>query len=705
MKSKAVSEDIMKSIEALSSREITELEEVFHNRYYLEKLNEGQKIAATRKEGNYLVIAGPGTGKTHTLSYRVLNMIKTGTDPKKIVIITFTRKAGNELKYRINQLMPNTELGFVGTFHGFANHISQMSGTESPISKFRLLDSEDDRQVHGLVMADFKGFSKTIRANRLQKIISYCANTGITAGDFIKKFDMRQLMGEEDAIEEYRELYERYKVYHMLANYDDMIIKISHHLEDEDKSLDLPYEFLMIDEYQDTNKMQLDFVKGLRIPNVMAIGDDFQGIYSFRGADHRIILNFFNDFEDAKMIKLTKNYRSVPEIVDWVNQTIDGSPLGYKKELSSEQNDSGSVQVVSGNSLESHKDYVLGKVKENPEESHALIYRYNKHRNVFEKAMINEGIEYVVYGGVRLLERKHIKDVLAFLMVYLNRRDVVSYNRILTIYPGIGPKTAKRLMKYELEDTDRLSEEKTAYVEGIKGILGFEGSKEELMAAVIELYKSIYELIESDYYSYDDIKEDFKLLSDLLKTYETLENFIINLILDPVVDMKKGKNPKVVLTTIHSAKGLEFDNVYYFHSHDWYKNYDLEQTEEDRRLFYVGISRAKKKLYVFDHTDVQRPFESILKDFEKVSMTDRNEDVEGQLSSMVPGDSKANSKQDEASQKETMQKEIAQKDMTQKDMTQKESLQSVYNRYVSRPDAVKETSNVIQVDFGKRRKK
>lgn len=613
-------EDIQKSIEALSDREITELEASIQNKYYLEKLNEGQKIAATRLEGNYLVIAGPGTGKTHTLAYRVLHMVKCGIDVKEVVVITFTRKAGNELKYRLNQLLPNLELGFVGTFHGFANHISQLNGTQSPISKFRLLDSDDDRQVHGLVMTDFNGFKSPMREGKLQKIISYCANTGLSAPEYIKKYDIRNLIEEGDAIEAYRKEYERYKVDHMLANYDDMILKITHYLEDKKNAVPLSYKYLMIDEYQDTNKMQLDFVKELNIPNVMAIGDDFQGIYSFRGADHKIILNFFNDFADAKVIKLTTNYRSVPAIINWVNQTVEASPLGYQKTLLSNQSSDGTTTVVSGNMLESHKDFVINKIKKKPEESHALIYRYNKHRTIFEKAMINENIDYVVYGGIRILERKHIKDVLAFLMVYLNRRDVVSFNRILTIYPGIGPKTAKRLMKYDLNDTDRLNEEKTSYVENVRNILNSQVTKEELLASVIELYKSIYELIESEFYSFEDIKDDFQMLKELLASYDSLENFIINLILEPVIDLQKGKNPKVILTTIHSAKGLEFDNVYYFHSHDWYKNYDLEQTEEDRRLFYVGISRAKKNLFVFDHTDVTRPFESILRDFDKVEM-------------------------------------------------------------------------------------
>lgn len=679
-------EDILKAIEALGAREINDLEARYEHVAYLAKLNKGQKIAATRTKGNFLVIAGPGTGKTHTLSYRVYHMMREGIDPKKIVVITFTRKAGNELKYRISKLMPNTELGFVGTFHGLANHISQMKGAKSPISKFRLLDSDDDRQVHSLVMADYQGFDGPMKASRLQKIISYCANTGMTATEYIKKFDIRNLMDQGPAIDDYRLVYESYKADHMLANYDDMITKISHHLEGEDPDLTLPFEYLMIDEYQDTNRMQLDFIRKLKINNVMAIGDDFQGIYSFRGADHKIILNFFNDFEAAQMIKLTQNYRSVPAIVDWVNQTVEASPLGYQKALTAEDQREGQVQVMAGSGLESNKDYILSEINKYPNESHALIYRYNKHRSVFEKAFLDEGIEYLVYGGVRLLERKHIKDVLAFLMVYLNRRDVVSYNRILTLYPGIGPKTANRLMKYDLKDRDRLNDEKNAYIDQVRSILDFQGTKEALLEQVMILYKDLYEAIESEYYTYDEIKEDFKILEDLLETHDSLENFIINLILDPVVDYKKGQNPKVVLTTIHSAKGLEFDRVYYFHSHDWYKNYDLEQTEEDRRLFYVGISRAKRHLTIFDHTEVIRPFESILKDFDKVDMAS-------------PGDAIGNGSEtknegffmDQGSEKSFKQWTI-----------EPQSLESSI-----KPELSESTpkTNIIQVDFGRRTRK
>ncbi len=615
--------EINEAVEALNKKEITELEENHRGLYYLNNLNNGQKIAATREAGNYLVIAGPGTGKTHTLVYRVLHLIKKGVDPKAIVIITFTRKAGNVLKHRINLLLPNTSLGFVGTFHAFSNHISMLAGSESPISKFRLLDSEDDIAVHKLVMADFGHFNKTMRAKSLQKLISYCSNTGLSVREYITKFDLHKLSDDIENIEAYRKAYDKYKMDHMLTSYDDMISVMSRYLEtDGSAKLTAPYEYLMIDEYQDTNKMQLDFVKRLKIKNVMAIGDDFQGIYAFRGADHRIILNFYNDFENPKMIKLTENYRSNEDIIGRMNQTIERSKLGYHKELKAADRKEGNVRVISGASLANHKAFVIDNIKKRLDKTHALIYRYNKNRTVFEKALIQENIEYVVYGGVRLLERKHVKDSLSFLMVYLNRRDVVGYNRILTLLPGIGVKTAKRLIKTNLEDISHLKGEKHALVKQIKEVLDFEGEKSELFDKICDFYFSIYESIESDYYTKEEIADDFKLIRDLLITYDSLENFIINIILDPVVDLKKGDNPKVILTTIHSAKGLEFDNVYYFHTHDWYKNYNVETLEEDRRLFYVGISRAKEYLYVFDHTEIQRSFEDIVRDFDSLPVLD-----------------------------------------------------------------------------------
>merc|ERR1711879_566827 len=303
------------------------------------------------------------------------------------------------------------------------------------------------------------------------------------------------------------------------------------------------------------------------------------------------------------------------EIITWVNQAIAPSPLGFMKELTPAKTGSGHVEVISGATLMMHKDFIINKIKEQPLKRHALIYRYNKNRAVFEKALINENIEYVVYGGIRLLERKHIKDVLAFLMVHLNRLDVVSYYGVLTMLPGIGAKTAKKLMTTDMAEMSHFKGQKKDDLEKVKNLISYKGSKEDFYKAVCEFYLSLYEHIASEYYTKEEIIEDLLLVRDILATFDTLENFVINIILDPVIDLNKGKQPKVILTTIHSAKGLEFDNVYYFHTHDWYKNYDLEILEEDRRLFYVGISRAKENLYIFDHTEVERTFEKILRDF------------------------------------------------------------------------------------------
>jgi DNA helicase-2/ATP-dependent DNA helicase PcrA len=608
---------IKKAISQLSQNEITSLEEKYKDLDYLDGLNDQQKIAATRMAGNFLVIAGPGTGKTHTLVYRVIHMLKEGIDPKSIVIITFTRRAATELKARVNRLIPNTSLGFVGTFHSFSNHISNIVGSSSPISKFRLLDTEDDLQVHKLVMANFKNFNTKMRAKTLQKTLSFCANTKQSVEDYITSFDLHKLRDDIDNIEDYQGAYEDYKASHMLANYDDMIDLMASFLKRTgSKTYIKDFDYLMIDEYQDTNQMQLDFVKTLDIKNVMAIGDDFQGIYSFRGADHRIILDFYNDYQDGQMIKLVKNYRSNDGIVNWVNDTVARSNLGYHKQLKSAKGPGGAASLVSGASLNEHKQLILDQIDRHPQKTHALIYRYNKNRTVFEKAFIEKKIDYTVYGGIRLLERRHIKDVLAFLMTYLNRRDVVSYNRILTLVPGIGPKSSRRMIDTDMKDLTSFGGQKGQYLHQIKTILSMKVKKETLYKMVCDFYFTLYDQIGSEFYTKEEIQEDFKLVGDLLGEYDSLHNFIVNLILDPVIDMHKGKNPKVILTTIHSSKGLEFDYVYYFHTHDWYKNYDVESLEEDRRLFYVGISRAKDHLFVFDHSEIKRDFNQILSDFD-----------------------------------------------------------------------------------------
>jgi len=620
-------QDINKAISELSQRDISDMDLVYKDSF-LNKLNHEQRVAATRKEGNYLVIAGPGSGKTHTLAYRVVYLVKQGVDPLSLVVITFTRKAGRELKDRINYLLPNTSLGFVGTFHAFSHHISTKLGNSSPISGFRLLDAEDDIQVHKLVMADFKNFQKKITASKLQKIISYCDNTMLTVEEYIHQFDLHKLKPDIENIEAYKEKYQQYKAQHLLASYDDMIHLVSRYLEKNGgEKITAAFDYLMVDEYQDTNKMQLDFIKRLKIKNTMAIGDDFQGIYAFRGADHRIILNFINDFKDAQMIKLKDNYRSTSDVVDYVNKTVERSTLGYHKQFRVVKKDKGLAEVVAGKSLEEHKLFILNKIKESPKKTHALIYRYNKNRTAYEKAFIEEGIEYSVYGGIRLLERKHIKDVMAFLMVYLNNLDIVSFNRILTLLPGIGPKTARKLIDNRLQDLKSIPLSKRHDLEKIKELLECRDEKEVLFQKICNFYFDIYEHVESTVYSKDEIRDDFKLIRELMSSYSSLDNFVINLILDPVIDMHKGKKPRVVLSTIHSAKGLEFDFVYYFHTHDWYKNFDIERLEEDRRLFYVGISRAKERLYVFDHTGYSRTFDEILMDFDNISSIQAPEEV------------------------------------------------------------------------------
>lgn len=612
--------DIKKSIQKLSENDISDMSLLYKDAF-LNHLNHEQRVAATRKEGNYLVIAGPGSGKTHTLAYRVAYLVKQHIDPKAIVVITFTRKAGNVLKERIQRLLPETQIGFIGTFHAFSNHISKMLGSSSPMSGFRLLDQEDDAQVHKLVLADFENFKKPIKAKQLQKMISYCENTQMSVKDYIEANDLQRLKPDIENLERYRVCYQHYKTQHRLASYDDMIQLVSKYLQKNgSKKISKQFSYLMVDEYQDTNQMQLDFIKKLTIENTMAIGDDFQGIYAFRGADHKIILNFYNDFEGASMIKLKDNYRSTKEIVNYVNKTIERSNMGYKKTFRVTKKDTGTAEVISGLNLEAHKKIILDRIQAAPNSRHALIYRFNKYRVPFEKALIEAQIDYSVYGGIRLLERRHIKDILAFLMVYLNRLDVVSMNRILTILPGIGPKTAKRLIDSSLQDLSIVPMKSRQHVEKIKMIIETEQSKEVLYDEVCQLYFELYEYVSSEYYTKEEVQEDFKLVKELLENYESLDNFIIQLILEPVMDMHQGEQPKVVLTTIHSAKGLEFDYVYFFHTHSWYNNYDVERLEEDRRLFYVGISRAKQHLLIFDHSQYRRSFDEILMDFDNLSV-------------------------------------------------------------------------------------
>ena len=590
---------IIKAIKQLEQSEIKKMSTPI-NLNYLEKLNDSQKIAATCLDGNYLVIAGPGAGKTHTLIYRVVHLIKSGVSAKELCIVTFTRKAANQMKYRITTILPGIELGFVGTIHSLAYTLIRRGvGT-----KERIIDPEDDLMVLKLVISEgnFNIPSRT-QLRTLHKIFDYMSLTMRSMEKTLVDLN-REEMNQDDLMKIYN-AYTDYKKKNGYINYSDCIALAKGADRGELK-------YLMVDEFQDTDPLQLSMFKSLKFPNVMAIGDDFQSIYSFRGADNTIILKFGQHFNNAKVIKLNVNYRSSKEIVDLENFVTNKSDYGYKKDLISYTGNSGYPIRYFDYNIE-RKNFIIDRImnynKKEVNDSIAVIYRYNRRKSEIESQLIQNKIDYVVYGGIRLLERKHIKDLFAILLANKNKNDFIPYMRALTLIDGIGEVTAKKLIENGM-NSQKLD------VQSLRIILFNEYTDiNKVIIDAEQFYLSLDSVLRKSNYTLEEIKEDFNLIKGMAKNYKDISNFISDIIFDSSQDKwsNQEKRAKVVLTTIHSAKGLEFDEVHFIY--DAEIQYTSLKQEENRRLFYTAISRAKNNLFIYDSWG-RKSIEEIITDFQ-----------------------------------------------------------------------------------------
>ncbi|WP_125766693.1 ATP-dependent helicase [Lapidilactobacillus wuchangensis] len=596
-------EEIIAAVNNLEKKEI-KVAPFAKNYHYLDSLDEMQKVAATRLEGNYLVIAGPGAGKTHTLVYRVFHMIKMGIPAKEICLITFTRKAANQLKRRLEELLPKVEIGYIGTIHGLAFLLIRRSLSPG----VRLLDPEDDRMIMRLAMEEHSlKLPERTRLTTVQKIIDYSSVTLKSIDEAL--IDLNKEDINSDDIKRIMKVYEKYKKQYGYINFNDAILLAS----GADRG---SLNYLMVDEYQDTDPLQIQMIKGLAFPNVMAVGDDFQSIYSFRGADNKIILNFDNDFENAKVIKLNINYRSTREIVDLENQITGATEYGYRKALKANRK-TGSCPVTFPESSDTGVSEVMTRVRklieEESDDKLAVIYRYNRRKVDFESNLIKNKIDYVVYGGIKLLERKHIKDICAILLTNQNKNDFIAYMRALMLLEGIGEVSAKQLIQ-GLKKSSR-----TDFLE-LKQIINTQyPSTLDLLKDTEKFYLDLESVLSKSNYTVEEIQADFEILNELSKDYQSINNFISDIILDSSQDKwsSKKSNVNVVLTTIHSAKGLEFDDVFFIYDPEIV--YSVDKAEENRRLFYTAISRAKTRLTIIDGGH-RKDISQILSDFEVQDM-------------------------------------------------------------------------------------
>lgn len=563
---------------------------------YLQSLNFDQQLAAGQMRGNHLVLGGPGTGKTHTLAYRTLHLIRQGVEPQNICLITFTRKAANSLRERIEMLMPGIELGFIGTFHALATIILSDA---NHLNNWRLIDMCDD-----LTLIELTCKSGPIGSTRLQQVFSYHVNTGKSMSDVLTALGLEKYIDHSEQIQKAFEFYTVTKRKLGYLNYDDLLLQP---IENQSLTSKVLIEYLMVDEFQDVTKLQVDFIQALHPRNTMVIGDDFQNIYRFRGSDNQLILDFGNNFAASKLITLSTNYRSTINIAAAINKVVEQTKFGYPKIIFSNREDNdpnSSVNIFGG--LENSTDVIIQSLKNDPDNQHAILYRRSRMRAKIEQALIANNIPYQIYGGLNLLEREHIKDLLSIISLINNPKDYIAHIHVLRIADTLTEDQAIEAIN-DLRighDDDLVTSRLTDY--SLRTV-------NQILDLGIDYYMDIIALDPQN----KQINEDFEIIRNLANGYPHILAFLNDFTLDYKVDFRscEGEKPKVILSTIHASKGLEYDNVHILYGFNKFRTMNIPALEEEARLFYVAISRARNTLNIYDNFSKRRTLNDMINDF------------------------------------------------------------------------------------------
>lgn len=596
---------------------------------YEEDLNEAQLEAVKSKDGPILVIAGAGSGKTKTLTYRVARLIEDGIKPENILLLTFTKKAAAEMLSRATIVLDNRcEKVAGGTFHSFANIIlrkySKLLGLKN---NFTIMDRADCEDVINHIVGQLfpKKEKRFPKKSTLLDIYSKSINK-VTPTKQIIADEFPQFVHCEDKIIEVHKAYVAYKRENSVLDYDDLLLYIKLLLENNDelrKRLSNEYKYIMVDEYQDTNTLQADVIRLLASEhnNIMAVGDDAQSIYSFRGANYRNILDFPRLFENTKIIKLEQNYRSTQNILKLTNEIISKAKEKYTKNLFSNIVSPQIPALICAKDTQMEADFICQRILELLDEDISLsdicvLTRNARMSYNLEIELSKRAIPFQKFGGPKFMETAHIKDVVAHLRVILNPDDVISLTRILLLLKGVGASTVNNIMpiiKGDLNpDIKLLPSNKSQSLTPLFNTLGqlrdYSTTKkpEEIVSAVINYYRPI---LKDKYDDFSKREKDLDHFEYLSTQYSNLEDFISDLALEPpdasVEGMYKKNSDDEALTisTIHSAKGLEWDSVFIIGAVDGrfpsaYSFNSEEEMDEELRLMYVATTRAKNNLYI-----------------------------------------------------------------------------------------------------------
>jgi DNA helicase-2/ATP-dependent DNA helicase PcrA len=604
---------------------------------YEKELNESQYRAVTTSDGALLIVAGAGTGKTRTLVYRVAHLVESNVKPESILLLSFTRRAATSMLARAASLA-DTRCQRVsgGTFHSLAHSVLRKYSEEAGVARtFTVLDQGDTEDVIDLVRRQLHLTAKTGRLPRrrtLCSIFSMAVNKLLSVKEVVSNY-YPQFAGETEALEKLYTAFEAFKRERHLLSYDDLLVRLCETLEENPEMcarLSEQYRYIMVDEYQDTNRLQARIMRRLAAThdNVAVVGDECQSIYSFRGASFRNMMEFPELFPQATVIKLEENFRSTQPILDLANAIIENASESYAKRLYSGMAEGEPPVLVSAQDENEQSRFICERIETLRDEGVplseiAVLFRAGSHSFDLEIELAKHAIPFRKFGGIKFAESAHIKDVLSFLRVVVNPSDTLSWFRMLKLIDHVGDATVEQILDYlnvERRDfkTARMKETLFGRLKQFPARASYRDQLTKLahvlhninehkepgaqLSTALRLYRPI---LRARFDDHPRRTRDLEHLQQIAKRYKTAAELLADVVMDPndvAPNERALARGYVTLSTVHSAKGLEWKSVFLIWMMDgWFPSSrstdEFEDLEEERRLLYVAATRAKEHLY------------------------------------------------------------------------------------------------------------
>ncbi|MBR3204618.1 UvrD-helicase domain-containing protein [Candidatus Saccharibacteria bacterium] len=606
-------------------------------------LNEAQAEAVRTTEGPLLILAGAGSGKTKTMTHRIAKLLTEGVGEFEILAVTFTNKAAREMRERLWRILaeirglgssdkngdgivseeeidiPRGFMPYMGTFHGICVKILRIEYAAAGLEKnFTIYDSDDQASLVKRIMKNLKIESKMMKPRAILSAISSAKNEGVGPEEFFQ----HAFYPNQKAIAKVYTAYEQEKEQANALDFDDLLLRtlklFSSNVNIREKWRE-KFKYVLIDEYQDTNNVQYRLIKLLvnEKHNICVVGDDWQSIYSWRGADFTNILNFSKDFPEAKIIKLEQNYRSTGHILEASQKIINQNKQRSEKKLFTEAGEGNPITIKTTRDETDEATFVARKIIEMSEtrafSDFAVLYRTNAQSYAFEKVFIDFRIPYKIVGGVRFYDRREVKDVLAILHLLVNPKDKISFERVTkNVVSGIGEKSLEKIFLH-IDKGGRYGDEElaaslSAKARGslirIANFLGQINPEQETPTEIVELIVKYFDfptLLDDGTPTGKERINNLAVLADNAGKFESLDEFLAEAALMSSADENGAKN-SVTLMTLHAAKGLEFPVVFLVGLEEGLfpssKAEEEADVEEERRLAYVGMTRAMEDLFL-----------------------------------------------------------------------------------------------------------